>query len=277
MTTFLNLVATEPEVARLPIMIDSSKWSVLETGLKCVQGKGVVNSISLKEGEEEFLERARRIRDYGAGAVVMAFDEQGQADTVEGARSKSAVVPTICSRRRSASRPRTSFFAPTCWPSRPAWPSTTATPRTSSKGAAADQGAVPGRPHQRWYLEPVVSVPRQRHRPRGDALGLPVPRGQGRPGDGSCHAGQLAVYQDIPADLLELVEDVIFDRRDDATDRLVSFAENVKGKGTQREVDCPGVKAPSRSGCHTRSCTASSTTSRSTPRRPGSSCRARSR
>ena len=81
MTTFLNLIATEPEVARIPVMIDSSKWSVLEAGLKCVQGKGVVNSISLKEGEEVFLEHARRIRDFGAGVVVMAFDEQGQADT----------------------------------------------------------------------------------------------------------------------------------------------------------------------------------------------------
>ena len=83
MTTFLNLIATEPEVARLPIMIDSSRWSVLEAGLRCVQGKGVVNSISLKEGEESFLEQARRIRDYGAGVVVMAFDEKGQADTAE--------------------------------------------------------------------------------------------------------------------------------------------------------------------------------------------------
>ena len=83
MTTFLNLIATEPEVARLPVMIDSSRWSVLEAGLKCVQGKGVVNSISLKEGEEPFLDQARRIRDYGAGVVVMAFDEQGQADTAE--------------------------------------------------------------------------------------------------------------------------------------------------------------------------------------------------
>ncbi|MDX6483428.1 MAG: 5-methyltetrahydrofolate--homocysteine methyltransferase [Gaiellaceae bacterium] len=83
MTTFLNLVATEPEVARIPVMIDSSRWSVLEAGLKCVQGKGIVNSISLKEGEEQFLEQARRIRRYGAGVVVMAFDEQGQADTVE--------------------------------------------------------------------------------------------------------------------------------------------------------------------------------------------------
>ena len=83
MTTFLNLIATEPEVARLPIMVDSSRWSVLEAGLKCLQGKGIVNSLSLKEGEEAFLEQARRVRRYGAGVVVMAFDEQGQADTVE--------------------------------------------------------------------------------------------------------------------------------------------------------------------------------------------------
>ena len=83
MTTFLNLIATEPEVARIPVMIDSSRWSVLQAGLRCVQGKGVVNSISLKEGEGPFLEQARQIRDYGAGVVVMAFDEQGQADTAE--------------------------------------------------------------------------------------------------------------------------------------------------------------------------------------------------
>ena len=83
MTTFLNLIATEPEVARLPIMIDSSKWSVHEAGLRCIQGKGIVNSISLKEGEEAFLEKARGIRRFGAGVVVMAFDEQGQAETVE--------------------------------------------------------------------------------------------------------------------------------------------------------------------------------------------------
>src|SRR5205814_10681499 len=83
MTTFLNLIATEPEVARVPFIVDSSKWTVLEAGLKCLQGKGVVNSISLKEGEATFLDQARRIREYGAGVVVMAFDEQGQADTTE--------------------------------------------------------------------------------------------------------------------------------------------------------------------------------------------------
>src|SRR5205085_2829169 len=83
MVRFLNLIATEPEIARIPIMVDSSKWSVLEAGLQCLQGKGVVNSISLKEGEEEFLRQARRVRDYGAGVIVMAFDEDGQATEVE--------------------------------------------------------------------------------------------------------------------------------------------------------------------------------------------------
>src|SRR5262249_24059120 len=82
MTTFLNLVATEPEVARVPVMVDSSKWSVIEAGLKCVQGKSIVNSISLKEGEDDFLAKARLVRRYGAGVVVMAFDDTGQADTV---------------------------------------------------------------------------------------------------------------------------------------------------------------------------------------------------
>ena len=132
MTTFLNLIAAEPEVARIPVMIDSSRWSVIEAGLKCVQGKGVVNSISLKEGEEEFLEQARLVQRYGAGVVVMAFDEQGQAVTVE---RKVA----ICGRAydlltsRPASRRRTSSSTPTSWPSPPAWRSTTATPRRSSR------------------------------------------------------------------------------------------------------------------------------------------------
>src|SRR6185503_137254 len=83
MTTFLNYIATEPEIARLPVMVDSSKWTVLEAGLKCIQGKGIVNSISLKEGEEDFLKKARTIQRYGAAVIVMAFDETGQADTIE--------------------------------------------------------------------------------------------------------------------------------------------------------------------------------------------------
>ena len=106
MTTFLNLIAAEPDIARVPIMVDSSKWEVIEAGLKCVQGKAIVNSISMKEGEAKFLEQARRCQRYGAAVVVMAFDEQGQADT-RTARSRSA--PRLSpAHGRSASRPRTS-------------------------------------------------------------------------------------------------------------------------------------------------------------------------
>ena len=99
MTRFLNLVATEPEIARLPIVVDSSRWTVLEAGLKCLQGKGIVNSLSLKEGEEVFLEQARAVHRYGAGVVVMAFDEQGQAETVE-RKLASGRAPVLLSRRR---------------------------------------------------------------------------------------------------------------------------------------------------------------------------------
>ena len=132
MTTFLNLVATEPEVARLPIMVDSSRWTVLEAGLKCLQGKGVVNSLSLKEGEEQFLEQARIVRRYGAGVVVMAFDELGQADTVERKVEICARAYDAARRARSASRPRTSSSTRTCSRSRPASRSTTSSRRRSS-------------------------------------------------------------------------------------------------------------------------------------------------
>ena len=107
MRTFLNVIATEPEVARLPIMVDSSRWSVSRPGLQCIQGKGIVNSISLKEGEESFLEQARRIRDYGAGVVAMAFDEQGQATDVDAPRRDLRPRVRPAHAARSASRPRT--------------------------------------------------------------------------------------------------------------------------------------------------------------------------
>ncbi|TCM38583.1 methionine synthase [Kribbella sp. VKM Ac-2568] len=236
MTTFLNLVATEPEVARIPIMIDSSKWSVLEAGLKCVQGKGVVNSISLKEGEEEFLDRARRIRDYGAGAVVMAFDEQGQADTVE---RKVA----ICGRaydlltQQIGFPPEDIIFDPNVL--------AVATGMSEHNGYAKNfiealplikercpgvhiSGGISNLSFSFRGNDVVREAMHSAFLYHAGQVGLDM---------GIVNAGQLAVYQDIPADLLELVEDVIFDRRDDATDRLVSFAENVKGKGTQREID----------------------------------------
>ena len=133
MRTFLNVIATEPEVARLPVMVDSSKWTVLEAGLQCLQGKGIVNSISLKEGEDEFLRQARRVRDYGAGVVVMAFDEEGQATTVE--RRVDDLRPRLrpARRARSASRPRTSSSTRTCSRSRPGSRSTTTTRARSSR------------------------------------------------------------------------------------------------------------------------------------------------
>jgi 5-methyltetrahydrofolate--homocysteine methyltransferase len=243
MTAFLNLVATEPEVARIPIMIDSSKWSVLEAGLKCVQGKGVVNSISLKEGEEPFLEQASRIRDYGAGVVVMAFDEQGQADTVE--RKVS-----ICGRaydlltQQAGFAPHDIVFDPNVL--------AVATGIEEHNGyARAFIDALPlikqrcpgvhlsgGISNLSFSFRGNDAVREAMHSAflfHAIRAGLDM---------GIVNAGQLVVYQDIPADLLELVEDVIFDRRADATDRLVSFAETVKGGSTKRELDLSWRDAP---------------------------------
>ncbi|MDT7727608.1 MAG: 5-methyltetrahydrofolate--homocysteine methyltransferase [Actinomycetota bacterium] len=236
MTTFLNLIATEPEVARIPVMIDSSRWSVLEAGLKCVQGKGVVNSISLKEGDEPFLAQARHIRDYGAGVIVMAFDEQGQADTAD--RKVS-----ICGRAYDLLTQQAGFpaedivFDPNIL--------------AVATGIAEHNG------YAKAFLDALPLI-KQRCPGAHISGGISNLSFSFRGNDvvreamhsaflyyavragldmGIVNAGQLAVYQDIPADLLELVEDVLFDRREDATDRLVTFAQNVKGSGTQRVVD----------------------------------------
>ena len=131
MVRFLNLIAAEPDIARVPVMIDSSKWEVIEAGLKCVQGKPVVNSISLKEGEAEFLRQARLVRRYGAAAVVMAFDEKGQADTFE-RKTEICRRAYDLSSTKSAFRPRTSSSTRTSSRSPPASRSTTTTPSTSS-------------------------------------------------------------------------------------------------------------------------------------------------
>jgi 5-methyltetrahydrofolate--homocysteine methyltransferase len=243
MTTFLNLVATEPEIARIPIMVDSSRWSVLEAGLKCVQGKGVVNSISLKEGEEPFLEQARRIRSYGAGVVVMAFDEQGQADTVE---RKVA----ICGRAydllttTAGFNPQDIIFDPNVL--------------AVATGIAEHNG------YAKAFLDalPLIKARCPGARTSGGISNLSFSfRGNDAVREamhsaflyyavragldmGIVNAGQLAVYQDIPADLLALVEDILFDRRPDATDRLVAFAETVSSKGTKRVVDESWREAP---------------------------------
>lgn len=243
MTTFLNLIATEPEVARIPIMVDSSRWSVLEAGLKTVQGKGVVNSISLKEGEEPFLEQARRIRDFGAGVVVMAFDETGQADTAER-------KVEICGRAydlltRKAGFPAEDIvFDPNVL--------AVATGIAEHNGyAKAFIDALPLIKERCPGVRTSGGISNLSFSFRGNEVvreamhsaflfhavraGLDM---------GIVNAGQLAVYEDIPADLLELVEDVLFDRRQDATDRLVAFAENVRGSGTVREVDLSWRDAP---------------------------------
>ncbi|HJQ47275.1 MAG TPA: methionine synthase [Amycolatopsis sp.] len=243
MTTFLNLIATEPEVARIPIMIDSSRWSVLEAGLKCVQGKGVVNSISLKEGEEQFLRQARRVRDYGAGVVVMAFDEKGQADTTE---RKVA----ICARaydlltREAGFPPEDIVFDPNVL--------------AVATGIAEHNG------YAKAFIDalPLIKQRCPGARTSGGISNLSFSfRGNDvvreamhsaflfhavRAGldMGIVNAGQLTVYEDIPADLLELVEDVLFDRREDATDRLVEFAETVRGQGRKRTVDLSWREAP---------------------------------
>ncbi|MFL6052018.1 MAG: methionine synthase, partial [Actinoallomurus sp.] len=243
MTTFLNLVATEPEVARIPIMIDSSRWSVLEAGLKCVQGKAVVNSISLKEGEEPFLEQARRIRDYGAGVVVMAFDERGQADTTER-------KVEICGRaydlltQKAGFAPEDIVFDPNVL--------AVATGIAEHNGyAKAFIDALPLIKERCPGVRTSGGISNLSFSFRGndvvrEAMHSAFLLHAVRAGldMGIVNAGQLAVYQDIPADLLELVEDVLFDRRPDATDRLVAFAETVSGRGTQRTVDLSWRDAP---------------------------------
>ena len=126
MTRFLQLLGSEPEVAKVPFMVDSSKWEVIEAGLKCLQGKGIVNSISLKEGEEKFRQNAAKVLKYGAAVVVMAFDEKGQAATYD-EKIRICSAPTACWSTKSGFLPKTSFSIPTSSPSPPAWRSTTTT------------------------------------------------------------------------------------------------------------------------------------------------------
>ena len=142
MSRFLQLLASEPEVAKVPFMVDSSKWEVIEAGLKCLQGKGIVNSISLKEGEAKFRENAKTVLKYGAAVVVMAFDEQGQAATFEDKIRICERAYRILDRNRLRSR-RTSSSIPTSSPSPPAWRSTTTTPSTSSTRRAGSKQNLP--------------------------------------------------------------------------------------------------------------------------------------
>jgi 5-methyltetrahydrofolate--homocysteine methyltransferase len=235
MTTFLNLVASEPDIARVPVMIDSSKWSVIEAGLKCIQGKGVVNSISLKEGEEKFKQQAKLIRRYGAAVVVMAFDERGQADNFErklevcersyrlltqevGFPPEDIIfdpnVLTVATGIDEHNNYALDFIRATHWIKHNL-------PRARVSGGISNisfsfrgNNVVREAMHSAFLYHAIKA-------------GLDM---------GIVNAGMLGVYEEIPKDLLELVEDVLLNRRPDATERLVKFADTVKQQGKTEAV-----------------------------------------
>jgi 5-methyltetrahydrofolate--homocysteine methyltransferase len=237
MVTFLNLLAAEPDISRVPIMIDSSKWSVIEAGLKCVQGKSVVNSISLKEGEGPFLEHAKKVRRYGAAVVVMAFDEQGQAESAERKFEICKRAYTLLT-EKVGFPPEDIIFDPNIF--------------------AVATGIEAHNDYARAYIEatrrikaelPYVHVSggvsnlsfafrgneRVREAMHSVFLYHAIQAGMDM---GIVNAGQLALYDDIDPELRELVEDVILNRRADATDRLLEAAERYRGEGAQkREID----------------------------------------
>jgi 5-methyltetrahydrofolate--homocysteine methyltransferase len=229
MTRFLNLVSSEPEIARVPVMIDSSKWSVIEAGLKCAQGKSVVNSVSLKNGEAEFLRQARSVRRYGAAVIVMAFDERGQADNVERRIE-------ICQRAYDLLRQRLDFpasdiiFDPNVL--------TVATGLDEHRNYAVDFIEA-----TRWIKKNLpgarvsggisnISFSFRGNNTVREAMHAAFLYHAIRAGldMGIVNAGQLAVYEEIEPELRERVEDVLLNRRDDATERLVDFAGRVQVK-----------------------------------------------
>jgi 5-methyltetrahydrofolate--homocysteine methyltransferase len=236
MTRFLNLIASEPDICKVPVMVDSSKWEVIEAGLKCLQGKGIVNSISLKEGEEKFLRQAKLVRRYGAAVVVMAFDERGQADTFERRIAvcqraydllveKTGFPPqdiifdpnvlTVGTGMEEHANYAVDFIRATKWIKENL-------PRAKVSGGISNvsfsfrgNNAVREAMHSAFLYHAIEA-------------GLDM---------GIVNAGLLAVYDEVPKDLLELVEDVLLNRRPDATERLIKFAESVKQKGKAEVVE----------------------------------------
>ncbi|HKU62447.1 MAG TPA: methionine synthase [Gemmatimonadales bacterium] len=236
MTTFLRLAASEPGISRVPVMIDSSKWSVLEAGLKCIQGKGVVNSISLKEGEEEFVRQATLVRRYGAAVVVMAFDEQGQADTVE----RKVAIAARCYRiltERVGFPPEDVIVDPNIFAIGTGIEEHSGYAVAYIEAARRIKATLPhalvsgGVSNVSFSFRGNDAVREAIHAVflyHAIAAGMDM---------GIVNAGQLAVYDDIPPDLLQRVEDVVLNRRPDATDRLLEIADTVKGQASGREAD----------------------------------------
>jgi 5-methyltetrahydrofolate--homocysteine methyltransferase len=236
MVKFLNLIASEPEIARVPIMIDSSKWEIIEAGLKCIQGKGVVNSISLKEGTDNFIAQAKKIKRYGAAVIVMAFDENGQADSFE--RRKE-----ICERSYTILRNEVQFpandiiFDPNIFP--------VATGMAEHNNNALDffnatkwiRQNLPGA-HVSGGVSNVSFSFRGNDKVReamhAAFLYHAIQHGMDM---GIVNPTMLEIYSNVDKELLEFVEDVLLNRREDATERLLEYAETVKGDGKKREID----------------------------------------
>jgi 5-methyltetrahydrofolate--homocysteine methyltransferase len=236
MTRFLNLVAAEPDIAKVPVMIDSSKWHIIEAGLKCVQGKCVVNSISLKNGEEEFIHEATIIKRFGAAVIVMAFDEKGQADSYErriGICERAYKILT----QKLHFPPGDIIFDPNIFP--------VATGMEEHRKNALDYFRA-----TKWIKEnlPGAKVSggvsnvsfsfrgndKVREAMHSAFLYHGIKHGMDM---GIVNPSQLEVYDEIDKELLEYVEDVLLDRKDDATERLLEYAEKVKGKGREKVVD----------------------------------------
>ncbi|MDX8413653.1 MAG: methionine synthase [Mariprofundales bacterium] len=244
MTTFLNLIASEPDISRVPVMIDSSKWEIIEAGLKCIQGKGVVNSISLKEGEATFIKHAKLLRLYGAAVIVMAFDEEGQADTY-------ARKTTICARSYKILTEQCSFppediiFDPNIF--------AIATGIEEHNNYAVDFIEATGWIKQNLPYAMIsggvsnVSFSFRGNNPVREAIASvflyhAIKQGMDM---GIVNAGQLALYDDLPSELRERVEDVVLNRSDDATERLLDIADNYRGDGIKaKKADDAWRKLP---------------------------------
>ncbi len=236
MVKFLNLMASEPDISRIPVMIDSSKWEIIEAGLQCIQGKGIVNSISLKEGEENFIAQARKIKRYGAAVIVMAFDEKGQADSYERRIE-------ICERSYRVLVDKVNFpaqdiiFDPNIFP--------VATGMEEHNNNALDffnatkwiRENLPGA-HVSGGVSNVSFSFRGNNKMREAMHSVflyhAIKNGMDM---GIVNPSMIEIYDDIPKDLLEHVEDVMLNRRPDATERLLELAETVKGDGTKKEID----------------------------------------
>jgi 5-methyltetrahydrofolate--homocysteine methyltransferase len=243
MTRFLNLIASEPDISRVPIMIDSSKWSVIEAGLKCVQGKAIVNSISLKEGEEEFIRQAKLCRRYGAAVIVMAFDEQGQADTF-------ARKTEICGRayqvlvEKVGFPPEDIIFDPNIFAiatgieehnnyavdfiEATAWIRKNLPHAKVSGGVSNVSFSFRGNDPAREAIHTVFLY-------HAIKAGMTM---------GIVNAGMVGVYDDLPAELRERVEDVVLNRREDATERMIEFAGTLKAGGGKQEQNLEWRNAP---------------------------------